>query len=205
MASHSTSLSLLDGLRRNDAIYWDRFLRLYGPLVYNWCLRFRLPEHEAPDVMQEVFQVVMQKIGSFRRAHAEDSFHGWLYGITRIKTLDKFRQMGRQEIAIGGSRAHQQLETIPSAERDSLSEAEMSNDRHVLFLRALDLIQAEFEIPTWKAFWRVAIDGIKAGDVAEELGMTPGAVYNAKYKVLRRLRMEFEDLIPFPKEESNPV
>jgi RNA polymerase sigma-70 factor (ECF subfamily) len=57
------------------------------------------------------------------------------------------------------------------------------------------LIRADFEEHTWQAFWAVAVDGRPGTDVAAELGMTPGAVYVAKSRVLRRLREDLGELL----------
>jgi RNA polymerase sigma-70 factor (ECF subfamily) len=59
----------------------------------------------------------------------------------------------------------------------------------------LELIQTEFEDRTWKAFWQVAVEGRPPAEVAAELGMTVGAVYIAKSRVLKRLRQEFADIM----------
>ncbi len=40
----------------------------------------------------------------------------------------------------------------------------------------------------------MAVEGCQAADVAAELGMSVGAVYVAKSRVLKRLREEFRDL-----------
>ena len=64
-----------------------------------------------------------------------------------------------------------------------------------LFARALDLIRGEFEERTWAAFWRTAVEGRAAKDVAAELTMSPGAVRVAKSRVLHRLRQELGDLM----------
>ncbi|MCA9067701.1 MAG: sigma-70 family RNA polymerase sigma factor [Planctomycetaceae bacterium] len=198
MTARKTSLSMLDGIRRNDQTQWDRFALLFGPLVYEWCRRAKIPEHDSADIVQEVFKTVAEKIADFRRNQPGDSFHGWMYGITRIKCLDHFRQFAKKATAVGGSSAHQVLQQIPEFDCPELPEAPLESDESSLVRRALELIQTEFETRTWQAFWRVTIDEVKATHVAEELGMSPGAIYNAKYKVLRRLRTEFEGLIPFP-------
>ena len=39
----------------------------------------------------------------------------------------------------------------------------------------------------WGAFWMTAIDGLAADSVARILATTPGAVYAAKARVMRRL------------------
>ncbi|MEZ6127738.1 MAG: hypothetical protein R3C59_03590 [Planctomycetaceae bacterium] len=53
----------------------------------------------------------------------------------------------------------------------------------------------EFEQKTWQAFWLTAVEGQPANDVAADLNMTHGGVRQAKYKTLKRLRLEFEDLL----------
>jgi RNA polymerase sigma-70 factor (ECF subfamily) len=64
-----------------------------------------------------------------------------------------------------------------------------------LYHRLLGLLKAGFEDRTWQAFWRVAVDGRPAADVADELGMSAVAVRKAKSRVLHRLREEAGDLL----------
>jgi RNA polymerase sigma-70 factor (ECF subfamily) len=63
----------------------------------------------------------------------------------------------------------------------------------LLFARAFELLRGEFEERTWAAFWRTAVEGQAARDVAADLGMSPGAVRVAKCRVLHRLREELGD------------
>ena len=56
--SSSTSRSLLDKLRADDAAAWERLVSLYAPLVLYWCRRLGLQETDAADVFQEVFLAV---------------------------------------------------------------------------------------------------------------------------------------------------
>jgi RNA polymerase sigma-70 factor (ECF subfamily) len=50
------------------------------------------------------------------------------------------------------------------------------------------VLQGEVQERTWQAFWRTTVDGRAAADVAAELGMQPGSVYQAKSRLLARLR-----------------
>ena len=99
---------------------------------------------------------------------------------------------GRPE-ATGGTDAQQELlqvaEPSEHSEQNALAEAEGT-----LWRRAVDLVRAGFEDRTWQAFWRVAAEGRPSAEVAAELGMTIDAVYQAKSRVLRRLRAELGDL-----------
>jgi RNA polymerase sigma-70 factor (ECF subfamily) len=58
----------------------------------------------------------------------------------------------------------------------------------LLSRRVLELTQVEFERRTWDAFVQTTLDQRRAADVAADLGMSVGAVYMAKSRVLRRLR-----------------
>jgi RNA polymerase sigma-70 factor, ECF subfamily len=64
-----------------------------------------------------------------------------------------------------------------------------------LTVRALQLMQAEFQPATWKACWETVVCGRPAAEVARELGMSVNAVYLAKSRVLRRLRQELEGML----------
>ena len=190
-----TSLSLLEGLRELDARQWARFTELYGPLVYQWCRKARVPQDEAADVCQEVFRAVASGVGGFRREQPADSFHGWLWGITRHKIQDHFRRLAERPVAEGGTSAHERLVRTPGDLPESRDGEDVRSDVRSLHERALGLIRAEFAEHTWRAFWKVAVEDVPPGDVAEQLGMTVGAVYNARYKVVRRLRQQFEGLL----------
>jgi len=56
------------------------------------------------------------------------------------------------------------------------------------------VVQAEFEVRTWQAFWQTTVEQQRPADVAAALGMNVGAVYMAKSRVLRRLRAELQGL-----------
>ena len=68
------------------------------------------------------------------------------------------------------------------------------HDRHVLH-GLMELVRPEFTEPTWQAFRRVALDGVPARSVAEELGLSVNAVLIAKSRVLARLRQEAQGLV----------
>jgi RNA polymerase sigma-70 factor (ECF subfamily) len=82
----------------------------------------------------------------------------------------------------------QQSETGQSPEAD-LIEAE-----RILSRRAVELVRAEFEPCTWEAWWKTAVEGRQAADVAADMGMSLAAVYKAKSRVLLRLRQELAGL-----------
>ncbi len=189
-ASLTTSLTLLDRLRADDPQAWRRLVRLYGPLIYQWCRRCHLAGEDAADIAQEVFAVVAARLQGFRGDRPGDTFRGWLWTITRHKIGDYLRRRQRTPQAAGGSEAQLRIQEIP----EQLSGEEQAADLDGLVGRALDLVRSEFEERTWQAFWRVTALGHAPRDVAAEMGVTPDAVRMAKSRVLRRLREELPDL-----------
>jgi RNA polymerase sigma-70 factor (ECF subfamily) len=145
-------------------------------------------------VFQEVFQSVAAHLAGFRRERSGDTFRGWLRTITRNKVNDHFRRRRREPVAVGGSEARALLTQLPEA-AESEEERPACGAEGELIRRALEMIRGEFEARTWQAFWRTAVDGRCAADVAAELGMSPGAVRVAKSRVLHRLRMQLGDRV----------
>ncbi|MBL8796366.1 MAG: sigma-70 family RNA polymerase sigma factor [Planctomycetia bacterium] len=194
--STATSPSLLERVRGDDAAAWDRLVKLYAPLVYCWCRRWNLQEQDTADVFQEVFLAVAKHIAAFRKDGQGGTFRGWLRTITRNKVLDHFRRQGKQPgAAAGGSEAHFQLNQLPAPDGSEDASAAESRAEQGLFQRGLEFIKGEFEERTWQAFWRTTVEGRPPKDVADELGMSAGAVRVAKFRVLHRLREELGDLL----------
>jgi len=185
-----TSLSLLEGIRSNDAGAWRRLVYLYSPLVYYWCGRVGIRTPDADDVVQEVFKTTVTRLADFRRDRPGDSFRAWLRAITRNVVLAHQRVRAQRGEPMGGSDAWQQLQQMPGPTEEDDPPSEVRD----LYLRALELVRVEFEERTWQAFWFVAVDGITTAEVATRLGLSTASVRQAKSRVLRRLKEEVGDL-----------
>jgi RNA polymerase sigma-70 factor (ECF subfamily) len=151
-----------------------------------------LNEEDAADLLQNVFRSVSGAIGRYHRDRPTDTFRGWLWSIARNKLRDHFRTREREPVAVGGSDAHVLFSQIPEDEPESAADSEPSRG---LLHRGLELVRSGFEENTWQAFWRTTVDGRAPADVAAELGLGLASVYQAKSRVLRRLREELGGLI----------
>jgi RNA polymerase sigma-70 factor (ECF subfamily) len=192
--SQPTSLTLLQRLRSNDQDAWRRLADLYGPLVGSWCRRAGVTGPDAEDVVQEVFQAVAAGLERFRHEHEGDTFRGWLRAITRHKLLKLFERRRGQPQAQGGTDAQRRILEVAGPD-ETLPEQDEPEEEKALHRRALELLRAEFDPRTWQAFWRTAVDGQTAPDVAGELNMSSAAVRQAKSRVLRRLREDLGELL----------
>jgi RNA polymerase sigma-70 factor (ECF subfamily) len=183
----TTPFTLLERLRKQSAPEdWKRFTALYAPLLYHWARRIGLQAHDAADLVQEVFVVLVQKLPEFSYDR-QKSFRAWL----RTVTLNKWREQLRRHT--GDLQLTADFEGVAAADT---TEAYWETDfRQELAARALRLMQADFEPSTWKACHECVVAGRPAVEVAKELGLTPGAVRVAKFRVLTRLRQELGGML----------
>ena len=192
-ADHPTLSSLwLAGVQSMDPDSWSRLVETFGPIVYRWCRTSGVGEHDAPDVVQDVFASVARGITGFERLKANGSFRSWLATITRNRIRDFFRKQAQGNVAAaGGTHAWQQLQQFEESV-DSTVCAESSGN--LVVRRVLASVRAEFEESTWQAFWSTAIDGKTAAEAAQALGMSVASVYQSKSRVLRRLRLRLAEI-----------
>jgi RNA polymerase sigma-70 factor (ECF subfamily) len=182
-----TSASLLERLRGpTDDGAWAHFVELYTPLLFDWARGVGLQDADAADLVQDVLTHLLRVLPQFHYDSGK-SFRAWL----RTVTLNRWRAGLRKRAAQPVIDSAADPDEVP-AEAEAFWEADY---RRHLTGRALALIQAEFQPATWKAFWECVVSGRGAAEVGEELGLKPGAVRAAKFRVLCRLRQELDGLL----------
>lgn len=182
----TTSASLLLGIRSpTDEVHWERFVRIYTPLLYNWARGMGLQDADAVDLVQDVFALLVQKLPEFSY-DSRKSFRGWL----RTVALNRWRETVRSRgVPVGGGDI---LNGLPGPPGELFEETEF---RLYVVRRALRLLESDFHVDTWHAFWEHVVSGKPAPVVARELGTTTGAVYAAKVRVLARLQEQLANLM----------
>ena len=183
---NTTSVSLLERLKQpDDQEAWSRFVDLYAPMIYSWARRTGLQEADAADIVQDVFSLLVQKMPEFTY-DPRKSFRAWLKTVTLNKWREKLRRAAPLTVGTG----FRDL----AADADSDAFWEVEYQQH-LIARAVRVMQADFEPATWQACWAVVVEGRPAGEVATRLGLSAGAVYAARFRVLARLRLELAGLL----------
>jgi RNA polymerase sigma factor (sigma-70 family) len=176
---------------------WSQFVAIYSPLVYRFVRRRGLQDTDAADVTQEVFCAVARSIRQFEYDRRKGSFRSWLIAVARSK-LHNFA--GKRKAAgegIGGSDAWTLIDQQPAGDDE---EAFVEREhRRCLFDWAVGQIRGEFQPTTWHAFWQTSVEGKNARDAAGALGLTVGAVYIARSRVLARLKEKVRQI-----EEQQP-
>lgn len=184
---YTTSVSLLDRLQNLlDQQSWQRFVKMYTPLLYSWSLRAGVAARDADDLVQEVFAVIVKELPQFRYDHTR-SFRGWL----RTVMTNKWRELHRRkQPPIVASEQHTE-----AAQPDFVHTLAEEEYHRQLVEQALRIMKEDFDPDTWKACWEYVAMDRPPGDVAQELGISVNTVYLAKSRVLRRLRGELAGLM----------
>jgi RNA polymerase sigma-70 factor (ECF subfamily) len=138
------------------------------------------------DLVQDVFAVLVQKLPEFHYERGQ-RFRGWLWTVTVNKVRER-----RRRTMIAPQAGDQQLSNL--AEADPAGEVDDKEYAQFVARHAAQLVQAEFQPSTWRAFWEYVVADRPASEVARELGTTENAVYIAKGRVLRRLRQKLDGL-----------
>jgi RNA polymerase sigma-70 factor (ECF subfamily) len=168
-----------------DPSAWREFIDLYGPVIYRHARRQGLQEADAAEVSQEVFRALVTAFRRRRYDRARGPFRNWLFVIARNKTLHHLQRQGRQPLAIGDSHVRERLDEQTGQTDEDAWERDFERQ---LFVRAAELARRQCDNEAnWQAFWRTAVQGEKAVDVARALGAPVGSVYSARSRIQARI------------------
>ena len=193
MTAPETRPSLLLRLRdAGDQRAWAEFLEIYQPLIQRLVRQRGLQDADAREVTQEALIAVAGAIGRWEADTNRGSFRGWLATIARNLVVNFLIRQARHPRGTGNSDFARWLNEVPAADRGESRLFDLEHRRQV-FLWAAALIESEFRPETWRAFWETSVLGRSVEAVATELQMSAGAVYVARSRVMKRLRMKVEE------------
>ena len=165
--------------RRGDQQAWDELVHRFSRYVYAIATRvYRLQDHDAEDVFQDVFTRTWQHLDDLRD---DTAVRPWIGTLTRRICVDKLRSTSR-EVA-----ADELLETTP-ATRDELAEVD----------EALYVHEAMKQLPEHCA---EILDRFFAQDqsykvIGDALDLPPGTIASRISRCLRKLRLQLEGRKP---------
>lgn len=189
----ATRHTLLARAGRGAADAWTELNGIYQPFIRNW-FRAHGFDHDAEDLTQEVLMAMHRELPGFQHSQRHGAFRAWLRTACLHRMQNLRRAQARHERAVGGTDFSDRLHNVEAPEDGLAAEWDREHDRAVL-RHLFERLRVEFDAKTLEAFQQLAVAGRPAADVAADLGMTPGAAYVAKSRVLRRLREEAADLI----------
>jgi RNA polymerase sigma factor (sigma-70 family) len=93
MAVEQTDAQLVSRCREGDPEAWNELVERFSRYVYAICSRgFRLADHDAEDVFQEVFSRAFERLSELR---SDDAVRPWLAQLTRRLCIDRLRLLAR--------------------------------------------------------------------------------------------------------------
>jgi len=188
-----TRASLLVRIRDpRDGEAWREFAALYEPLIYEFSRKRGLQHADAADLTQIVLHAVTGAIRRLDYDSQRGSFHGWLFAVTRNQLRKFLAHQQREPHGSGDTDVLDLLHEQPAPDEEAaLWDDEYKRQR---FRWACDRVRTEVEPASWQAFWRTAVDGCPAAEAARELGLSLGAVYTARSRILARIREQIQQL-----------
>ena len=154
-----TRSSLLVRIKDNDGEAWLQIIRWIGPFLLRWCRLAKLQPADVEDVSQGILQSLWTHAASFRKDEPGRSFRGWVYTLTRNRIVDLQRQASPRGLPAMELPAAPDPSEGPELQRRAVS-------------LVLEKIVADHaDDPGFKSFYRTAVDGLTAPEVAAELGL----------------------------------
>lgn len=179
---HSLILRLRD---REDADSWREFADIYEPVIYRVAIRRGMQHADALELVQRVLLAVARAVDRFQPDSKRAKFRTWLYKITHNEFCKEWAA-SKKLAASGDSGVRAAMQLLPAPQEDDFS---IEYERAV-FRHAAEIVRPRVKPSTWKAFWRTSIDGVSPEEVAKETGMTVGAIYIARSRVMARLQKQ---------------
>ena len=188
-----TRRSLLLELGKQSDEAWAEFLEVYESAIYRLGRARGLQDADARDVTQEVVAALHQRLSTWDPDASRGSFRAWLLNVARNVSVDTIAARARWGAPGADSRTDGLLSQVPD-ERGDPGAAFDAEYRRSLFEWASRRVRGEVRDVTWRSFYRTAVEGRKADEVAAELGIPVGSVYTAKCRVVARIRAQVAEL-----------
>ena len=170
-----TDAQLVARCRSGDPAAWDELVERFSRYVYAITSQaFRLPQHDAEDVFQEVFARVYEHLDRLR---SDEAIRPWIAQLTRRLCIDRLRSSGREAPA--------DSDTLESAEvDDSLARVDEA-------MTVRDCMDAVGEA------CREILDRFFCRDesykvIGDALGLPAGTIASRISRCLAKLKVEFE-------------
>ena len=178
---------------RQDELAWADLVEIYEPLIYGLARQRGFQDADARELVQEVFLAVGSAIDRWDPDPCRGRFRNWLFRIARNLMVNLLVARRRHPQGTGKTEIKRLLEEQPAPEGEDSAVFDQQYKRR-LFHWAADRIRADFQDTTWQAFWLTAVAGKEVKEVALQLGLSVGAVYKSRSRVMVRLRETIERL-----------
>ena len=171
---------------------WERFARIYLPVIVRIARARGLQHADAQDLSQQVLMAVASAIGDWNKRDDSTRFRHWLSRVTKNAILNALMRRPRDQ-AVGGTSVEELLRA--AVDRDGATTALIETElRRELYLLAAERVKVEFRFDSWQAFELSIAGDLTIEEVAAQLGKSVGAIYTARSRIMFRLREVISEL-----------
>jgi RNA polymerase sigma factor (sigma-70 family) len=169
----------------SDAQAWREFIEIYEPLLFRFARRRGLQDADAREIAQNVFLSVARAVERWQPNKQQGRFRAWLFCIARNQLINFIAKHGKQR----GSGDSTQLRLLRELPEPTPEIDEITRDyRKEMFRLAAAQARESFQESTWTAFWKTAVLGLEVQQVAQDLQLSPTAIYIARSRVTAKIR-----------------
>ena len=177
-----TTATVLANLRDFDnREAWSSFADRFRQPVVSFARSMGLSQADAEDAAQETLLAFAEAYRRGQYDPAKGRLSKFLFGIAYRQAL-RARRVGAQVAPVGTTVWSQ----VPD-EHDASGIWDTEWERGLLD-ECLRQVRTEFEPSTFRAFELTVRDGKDASEAAAELGVAVKSIYNAKHRILKRIR-----------------
>jgi RNA polymerase sigma factor (sigma-70 family) len=188
MTHTASAADLVARCRRGDQEAWADLVERFSRYVYAIAVQgFRLREHDAEDVFQEVFAKVYERLDTLR---SDDAIQPWIGQLTRRLCVDKLRAGRREEPA-------DQDELGAVADEDKLSKLDDALAVH----EAMDALSGNCQEILDRFFARDE----SYRTIGDALELPAGTIASRISRCLGKLRESLEGRNPVPAQSGGQV
>ena len=181
----TTHLSFLLRLRdRADKLSWGEFHERYGQLLYRYARSRGASHADAEDIVQEVEMYLFKAVNGFEYDARKGRFRAYLRSAVVHAMGRRASQQARQPAGLDP-----QTFDYLTSQKDTSADARWQREWQLHRLRwAMRCVAEGFEPTTLKAFEMHVLAGRSVAETADKLGLSKASVYQAKSRVLKRLK-----------------
>ncbi|MFG0314416.1 MAG: RNA polymerase sigma factor [Phycisphaerales bacterium] len=181
-----TTTILLEQLHDAQDEAWQRFTARFRPPMIRFARRCGLSEEQAEDAAQDTLVQFVERYRDGQYERSRGRLGSWLftlmYNSIRSQRRDDARSPRQAPRVIDRT-------TFFSARPDEASAARVWEQdwEHHAISTCIDQLRSEVSPSHFQVFELTTFREVPAAEVARQLGLTRDAVYQARYRVLKRL------------------
>lgn len=174
---------LIEQINAGDEAAFNLLYERYFDRVYRFVYSRLRNREDTEETVQEAFLAVVTSIDSYR---GESSFAGWIFGVARHATLNRFKKKRHPTVSLWNSEEPELNENAPGATQKQPSPEEIYEYRERL-AQINQVTENELSPLQREMFERHHVQHQSIGRIARTLNKTENAVKSNLYRARRIL------------------